>query len=131
MRQEDEQQAQQVARKYNVNIELARGLVAVLAARPPRCEHPSIDIESGCCAKCGDGSEETIMAQKVKSKTIAVEQGQYMPLPANNKLVAGGPAKVEVTRYDNGHLDVRIVEGQSVPVELAIIKKWTRLSWEV
>lgn len=71
------------------------------------------------------------MAQKVRSKEIEVADGQYMPLPDNNKLVVGGPAKVEVNRYDNGHLQVRIVEGSSVPTELALVKKWTRLSWEV
>jgi hypothetical protein len=71
------------------------------------------------------------MAKAVVQKIIEVGARQYMPLPDNNKLVVGGPAKVENTRYDNGRLGVRIVEGQSFPVELAVAQKWERLSWQV
>jgi hypothetical protein len=71
------------------------------------------------------------MAQVVVRKTIEVEAKQYMPIPDNPKLVVGGPAKVENIRYDNGHLQVRIVDGQPSPVELAIAQKWERLSYQV
>ena len=71
------------------------------------------------------------MAKVVVSKVIEVEARQYMPLPDNSKLVVGGPSKVECSRYDNGHLTVRIVEGKPSPVELAIAQKWQRLSYQV
>lgn len=71
------------------------------------------------------------MAKAVVQKVIEVGERQYMPLPDNNKLVVGGPARVENTRYDNGKLQVRIVEGEPSPVELAIAQRWERLSWQV
>lgn len=71
------------------------------------------------------------MAQVVIRKVVEVSERQYMPIPDNPKLVVGGPARVENIRYDNGHLQVRIVEGKPSPVELAIAQKWKRLSYQV
>jgi len=71
------------------------------------------------------------MARPITKKTIEIQPRQYMPLPDNNKLVVGGPARVENTRYDDGQLQVRIVNGKPSPVELAIAQKWERLSWQV
>ena len=71
------------------------------------------------------------MTKPVISKIIQIEDRQYMPLPANNKLVAAGPGEVEVTRYRDGTLTVRQLAGCSQPIELAIIQKWKRLTWDV
>jgi hypothetical protein len=71
------------------------------------------------------------MAKPVAKKIVEVGERQYMPFPDNPKLVVGGPARVENTRYDDGQLRVRVIDGQSKPVELALAQKWKRLSYEV
>lgn len=71
------------------------------------------------------------MAKPVVTKVIEVGEREYMPLPENKRLVVGGPARVENTRYDNGHLKVHILDGKPSPVELAIAQKWKRLGWQV
>ena len=53
-----EDKARRIVAEHDVPIQLARSLAEVLTARKPRCDHPSIDIDSGCCVKCGDSGEE-------------------------------------------------------------------------
>jgi hypothetical protein len=69
------------------------------------------------------------MSKPVKTSTVIVEEGQYVPLPNTSKYVLGGPGTIEVTRYVDGKVDGKITRGSSVPVELAIAKKWERLVW--
>jgi hypothetical protein len=44
-------------------------------------------------------------------------------------VVIGGPAKVETTMYDDGTTRVRVLEGKTSPIELAMAQKWQRLSY--
>lgn len=71
------------------------------------------------------------MALPVLTKEVKIEERQYMPFPENKQLVVGGPAIVETTRYDDGSLRVRILDGKPSPVELAIAQKWKRMSYQV
>ena len=71
------------------------------------------------------------MAKVIEKKIVEVGERQYIPIPDNRRVVVGGPAKVETLRYDDGLLQVRIVDGKTSPIELAMAQKWKRLSYAV
>lgn len=69
------------------------------------------------------------MSQAVQTNTVIIKEGQYVPLPGSTKHVLGGPGVIEVTRYVDGGVNGKIIQGTSKPIELAIAQKWERLSW--
>jgi hypothetical protein len=65
----------------------------------------------------------------IEKKIVEIKKRQYMPFPQSNRVVIGGPAKVETTMYDDGTTRVRVLEGKTSPIELAMAQKWQRLSY--
>jgi hypothetical protein len=78
--------------------------------------------------KLSGNKEETMSKQ---TNVVVVQTGEYVTIPGTNKHVLAGPGRLEVTRKSDGTVYGRIVEGQSCDMQLAVKRRYTRVSWGV
>ena len=60
---------------------------------------------------------------------IEVRDGQYVPIPNTLRYVLPGPGRLQVTRYTDGRLASKILEGEMKPTKYAIVKNLQRVGW--
>jgi hypothetical protein len=65
------------------------------------------------------------------TKTLILQEGEYTLLPNTTKWVLCGPAKLQLTRFSDGGVDSKIIEGKSSEQRLAVFKKLKRVGWGV
>jgi hypothetical protein len=65
-----------------------------------------------------------------RTKIVEIDEGEYVTIP-HARHVLRGPGKLKVTRYDDGRVTGRILEGQAAPIEDAVDDKLVRRTWGV
>jgi len=69
--------------------------------------------------------------KKAATETLVLKKGEYTLLPNTTKWALCGPAKIELTRFGDGGVDGKIIEGTSSEVRLAVFKKLQRVGWPI